>query len=327
MQRKTPKFGASFGLGLAALGRPGYINLGHKHDMEGRKKEAQLENHTHEMLDKAWALGIRHFDAARSYGKAEQFLGSWLKAHPERRRSLLLSSKWGYTYTANWRVKVEVHEVKEHTLANLRKQWPESCHALGCKPDIYQIHSATLDTGVLDNTGVLDELARIKGQGVKIGFSTSGPRQSEIIRKALQVQHQGQHLFGAVQATFNLLETSAGDALREAHSQGLTVIVKEAVANGRLTSRALKGQVSENLQGMAGQARLQQVGLDALALAFVARQPFADRVLSGASTYSQLRQNMDAKKVFWDGDMEMLAHAMAEIPTEYWEKRKQLPWN
>ena len=53
MQKKSDKKGAAFGLGLAALGRPGYINLGHKHDLEGRKKEAQLEGHTHEMLDKA----------------------------------------------------------------------------------------------------------------------------------------------------------------------------------------------------------------------------------------------------------------------------------
>ena len=42
-------------------------------------------------------------------------------------------------------------------------------------------------------------------------------------------------LFDAVQATWNLLEPSATDALTRAHAAGLTVIVKEAVANGRLT--------------------------------------------------------------------------------------------
>ena len=36
------------------------------------------------------------------------------------------------------------------------------------------------------------------------------------------------------QATFNLLDQSAGPALQRAHEAGLFVIIKEAVANGRL---------------------------------------------------------------------------------------------
>jgi aryl-alcohol dehydrogenase-like predicted oxidoreductase len=47
----------------------------------------------------------------------------------------------------------------------------------------------------------------------------------------------GVRLFDAVQATWNLLEPSAGPALAEAHAAGLGVIVKEALANGRLTDR------------------------------------------------------------------------------------------
>ena len=59
------------GLGLAAVGRPGYINLGRDEDLgEDRSVEA-LRNHTHELLDAAYAQGVRYFDAARSYGRAE----------------------------------------------------------------------------------------------------------------------------------------------------------------------------------------------------------------------------------------------------------------
>ena len=68
------------GLGLAALGRPGYINLGHSDDMGGDTSVAAMGAHTHTVLDAAWAAGIRYFDAARSYGKAEQFLASWVMA-------------------------------------------------------------------------------------------------------------------------------------------------------------------------------------------------------------------------------------------------------
>ncbi|MFW6021391.1 MAG: aldo/keto reductase, partial [Guyparkeria sp.] len=102
------------GLGLAALGRPGYINLGHGQDMpDGRDVEA-MRAHCHAMLDAAWQLGVRYVDAARSYGRAEDFLGDWLAGRPEGKRPTV-GSKWGYTYTAGWRVEADVHEVKEHS--------------------------------------------------------------------------------------------------------------------------------------------------------------------------------------------------------------------
>src|SRR5215207_8243684 len=69
----------AIGLGLAALGRPGYITLGHADDLQGDYSVATMQAHTHAMLDHAWAAGIRYFDAARSYGRAEEFLGSWLR--------------------------------------------------------------------------------------------------------------------------------------------------------------------------------------------------------------------------------------------------------
>jgi aryl-alcohol dehydrogenase-like predicted oxidoreductase len=66
------------GLGLAALGRPAYINLGHVEDMGGDTRVDVMEARAHTVLDAAYAAGIRYFDAARSYGRAEDFLGSWL---------------------------------------------------------------------------------------------------------------------------------------------------------------------------------------------------------------------------------------------------------
>ena len=47
----------------------------------------------------------------------------------------------------------------------------------------------------------------------------------------------GVNPFQSVQATWNLLERSAGPALADAHAAGWGVIVKEALANGRLAER------------------------------------------------------------------------------------------
>src|SRR5262245_58972668 len=195
------------GLGLAALGRPGYINLGHAGDLASDYDVAAMEAHCHAVLDIAWQSGVRYFDAARSYGRAEAFLASWLAARGIAPGDVTVGSKWGYTYTAGWRVEAEKHEVKDHSLAVLRRQWKESRELLGPHLDLYQIHSATLDSGVLDNADVLAELARLKEQGVRIGLTLTGPRQADTLRKALDSTIG---LFDSVQATWNLLEPSAG---------------------------------------------------------------------------------------------------------------------
>jgi aryl-alcohol dehydrogenase-like predicted oxidoreductase len=164
------------GLGLAALGRPGYINLGHAQDLERTYDVAAMEAHAHFVLNAAWAAGIRYFDAARSYGRAEEFLASWLKARKISPDQVTVGSKWGYTYTAGWKVEADKHEVKDHSLAVLRRQLDESRGLLGAQLDLYQIHSATLESGVLTDRAVLEELARLRDRGLAIGLTLSGPR-------------------------------------------------------------------------------------------------------------------------------------------------------
>lgn len=54
-----------------------------------------MEAHDPELLDMAWALGIRYFDTADCYkkGKSEKDIGKWLARHPERRKDLFLVTK------------------------------------------------------------------------------------------------------------------------------------------------------------------------------------------------------------------------------------------
>ena len=195
------------GLGLAALGRPGYINLGHADDLQRNYDVEAMEQHAYEVLDEAWALGIRYFDAARSYGRAENFLVSWLASRKINPQSVTIGSKWGYTYTADWQITAEHHEIKEHSLPVLNRQIDESCGLLGSQLDLYQIHSATLESGVLDNLPVLSRLAELRDGGLAIGLSMSGPAQSEILLRAMEIEFGGKPLFSAVQATWNLLAT------------------------------------------------------------------------------------------------------------------------
>src|SRR4051794_20835307 len=104
-----PLAGASrIGLGLAAVGRPAYINLGRASDLPAERTVEAMRARAHELLDSAYAAGVRYFDVARSYGRAEEFLAQWLdKQQPE---GVVIGSKWGYTYTAGWRLDAEVNE-------------------------------------------------------------------------------------------------------------------------------------------------------------------------------------------------------------------------
>jgi aryl-alcohol dehydrogenase-like predicted oxidoreductase len=315
------------GLGLAALGRPGYINLGHATDLRSDFDIAAMEARAHAVLDAAWAAGIRYFDAARSYGRAETFLASWLQSRQILPGTVTVGSKWGYTYTADWKVRADKHEVKDHSLATLRRQSRESKEVLGPHLSLYQIHSATLESGVLENGEVLNELARLSADGLNIGLTVTGPRQAEILRRTLDVAVNGQRLFNCVQATWNLLEQSAGSALKEAHDAGLGVIIKEALANGRLTERNDDQSFARKCRMLTTAAVRLDTRLDALALAAVLAQPWADVVLSSAANVDQLNSNVAAQDLQWDKDASHLLDALIESPTEYWKTRAGLAWN
>lgn len=321
------------GLGLAALGRPGYINLGHAQDLGHARDTSEnydvdaMQAHAHEVLDAAWEAGIRYFDAARSYGRAEQFLGSWLQSRDIAPQDVTVGSKWGYTYTAGWQVDADVHEVKEHSLEVLQRQIQESRALLGERLDLYQIHSATLKSGVLENKPVLDELARLRENGLHIGLTLSGERQSETLERALDVRHNGSCLFHTVQATWNLLETSAGPALQAARDEGLGVIVKEALANGRLTPRNDNPAFAPKMRQLRAAAQELQTTVDALALAAVMAQSWAGVVLSGAANVEHLRANVRAVDVYLESGLLTELDSLAESPAVYWQTRSNLDWN
>lgn len=315
------------GLGLAALGRPGYINLGHADDLDETYDMQAMESHTHTVLDAAWEAGVRYFDAARSYGHAEQFLASWLARRGIDPQEVTVGSKWGYTYTAGWQVDAEVHEVKEHSLPVLQRQIGESRELLAGYLDLYQIHSATLNSGVLENQDVLDELARLREGGLHVGLTLSGEKQADTLRRALEVRYEGRCLFQSVQATWNLLERSAGAALQEAHRQGLGIIVKEALANGRLTPRNDTPSFAPKMRLLRATAAKLETTVDALALAAVLAQPWVDVVLSGAATVEHVRSNARAVDLRLDDSVLTELDWLVEEPDTYWQTRSNLEWN
>jgi aryl-alcohol dehydrogenase-like predicted oxidoreductase len=304
---------SSLGLGLAALGRPGYLNLGHGRDLGADRSVEALRARAFEVLDAALERDLRHFDVARSYGRGEEFLGAWLRSREPG--GVTVSSKWGYVYTADWTVDGDPPEVKHHDVETFRRQLGETHAELGGWLDLYAIHSATPDTGVLEDAAVREALAGLREAGVRIGLSVSGTSQRETVERALELGG-----FDAVQATWNLHERSVGPALAAAAAAGLAVYVKEALANGRLAGRA----GAPELTAAAGELSTTP---DALALAAVLAQPWAGVVLSGAATVETLASNLAARDLTWTAELEERLAPLREDPAEYWDRRSALPWN
>ena len=300
------------GLGLAALGRPAYITGGRGGDLPDRSV-AGLRAQSHTVLDAAYAAGIRYVDAARSYGRAEEFLGGWLAArdHPD----VVVGTKWGYRYVGDWRLDADRHEIKEHSLAMFTAQLAESRALLGDRIALYQVHSLTADSGLFEDRELLSALAQLRAGGVQVGLSASGPGQADTIRQALPLTVDGLPLFGAAQVTWNLLEPSVGPAAAEAASAGWAILIKESVANGRL---APGGDVAGHLAGLAAEYGVSE---DAIAIAAALANQWATVVLSGAVTPGQLHANLAAIDVRHLPPLEL-----AEPPAAYWAARSARAW-
>ena len=317
------------GLGLAAVGRPGYINLGRDRDLPAARTPEALSQRAAELLDAALAAGVRYVDAARSYGRAEEFLSCWLAARGVGRDALTVGSKWGYRYTADWKVDAAVHEEKELSLARFHTQLAETRALLGDRLDLYHIHSATAESGCLADAVLLRALVESRRSGAcrAVGLTLSGPGSARTLELSLAARADGERVFDVVQATFNCLEPSLAGPLAAARASGLGVVVKEAFANGRLTDGNRRPEDARLVQALRAAAAARSCSVDQLVLAFVLAQPFVDVVLSGAATVAQLRSHAGAFAVQLDDRARAVLGTLAETPEEYWATRARLPWS
>lgn len=300
------------GLGLAAVARPAYITSGRER-LGATRTVDDLRARTRELLDAAYAAGVRYVDVARSYGRAEEFLAGWLADHPEI-DDVEVGSKWGYRYVGGWRVDADVHEIKDHSLSAFTEQVALTRELLGARLDVYHVHSATPETGVLDDAAVHRAMASLRDAGVRVWISTSGPAQADTIRRGLDVRVDGEPLFTSFQSTWNPLDPSAGPALADAASTGARVILKEVFANGRLAPGPDADPSAAALADRAG------VPLDRLAVAAALANPWAWRVLLGPVDTEQLASNLTPADSI-DG-----LDALREPPEQYWATRGARAW-
>jgi len=311
------------GFGTAAIGRPLYINI--RNQTPAAFDLASFRNNAFKILDSAYEQGIRYFDTAPGYGLAEQVLIEWVKNKKDE--SIEVATKWGYYYVADFNPNAITHEVKDHSIERLIKQWDVSKELLPFLSTL-QIHSATFETGVLENESVLQKLAEIKSKHkIHIGITTTGDNQVDVLKKAIDIKVDGSPLFDVYQITYNIFDQSLLEVLSLIKESNSRIIIKEALANGRVLPNDQYPEYIELYKALGSMADKYAVGVDALALQFCIQTINPFMVLSGASSTAQIRQNLEANKFeLSKEDLNQLLSFKRDAK-DYWSERKQLQWN
>ncbi len=312
------------GLGTAAIGRPHYINIRQEKTNESFDL-ASFKAKGKEVLESAYQQGIRYFDTAPGYGIAEEILLEWLQGKSDN--EIEIATKWGYTYTANFDINAKLHEIKDHGIEKLIEQW-EVSKAFLPNLSTYQIHSATFETGVLENETVLAKLFELKKKhGIRIGLTTTSDNQVDVLKKALDIKKEGKLLFDVFQVTYNILDQSLATIINTLKEENCRVVIKEALANGRVFPNEKLPHYKGMYEVLKGLASKYNVGIDAIALQFCTQtiNPFI--VLSGGSNEQQIGENLKTNSIeLEEREIETLKGFGVNVQ-EYWLERKGLEWN
>src|SRR5207247_5152051 len=126
-------------------------------------------------------------------GRTAEFLAPWLGERAAGPPPFTIGSKRGYRYAADWRLAAPVHEEKELSLARFTQQLAETRALLGAHLDLYQIHSATAESGCLEDAALLRALVEGRRAGAyrAVGLTLSGPASARALALALAARGHG----------------------------------------------------------------------------------------------------------------------------------------
>jgi len=262
------------------------------------------------ILRRAFDLGITHFDLANNYGppygSAEINFGRIFEEDfRPYRDELVISTKAGYDMWpgpyGEWGSRKYVLGSLEQSLRRMRLDYV----------DIFYSHRFDPETPLEETMGALDAAVRA-GKARYVGISSYSPRRTEEAAKLLS--ELGTPLL-IHQPSYSMLNRWIEEELLDVLGrEGVGAIVFSPLAQGLLTDRYLNGvpedsrvkrgnylsaeMISEeNLQRVRALNELAQgrgQTLAQLAVAWVLRDERITSALLGASSVSQLEQNVDA---------------------------------
>ena len=231
------------------------------------------------MVAYAREYGINYFDTAWAYhgGESEVIIGKILKQYP--RESFYLATKFpGYDLSN----MDKVEEIFEEQLRRCRVEYF----------DFYLFHNVceiNIDAYLDEQYGIFEYLIKQKKAGrIKhLGFSAHG--SYEVMKQFLE--SYGEHMeFGQIQ--LNYVDWSFQDAKSKVallNEYNIPVWVMEPMRGGKLAS--LSDEDSNRLKSLRPNERI-----PAWAFRFLQSIPSVTMVLTGASDFNQLQENLETFK-------------------------------
>ncbi|MFD7711536.1 aldo/keto reductase [Streptomyces sp. NPDC059786] len=279
----------------------------------------------HEVLEEAWAGGIRSYDTAPHYGLglSERRLGAFLREKP--RDAYRLSTKVGRLIVPNTGRRAGTDEANgfvvpddharhwDPSLAGVRRSLDESLERLGLDrvdtlflhdPDVYG-----LDEGL--RLG-LPALARLREAGLvqEIGVGVNS------VEAAVRAVREGDIDVVMIAGRYTLLEQpAAAELLPLCAKRGVRVLAVAVFNSGLLASDnpaaahynygAVPPELVERTERLRQVCARFEVALPTAAIQYPLLHPAVDQVVVGTARTSSLRANLE--------------HMGADIPGELWE--------
>jgi len=263
------------------------------------------------MARRAFDMGVTHFDLANNYGpppgSAEENFGLLMRQDfRPYRDELIISTKAGYDM---WPGPYGEWGSRKYLLASL----DQSLKRMGLDyVDIFYSHRPDPETPMEETMSALDAAVR-QGKALYVGISSYSPEQTQ---EAAQILHQMGTPCLIHQPSYSMFNRWVENGLLDVLDQeGIGAIAFSPLAQGQLTDRYLNGiptgaratktervwltpeDVKRNLgkiQKLNDLAQNRGQKLSQMAIAWVLRKPQITSALIGASSVSQLDDNLAA---------------------------------
>jgi aryl-alcohol dehydrogenase-like predicted oxidoreductase len=295
--------------------------------------EQNTESEAHAQLDYATEVGVNFIDTAEmypvppkgeTYGRTEEYIGTWLQQHGNRSRVILASKVAGpardLAYLRNGKARLDranIEAALDGSLKRLRTDYL----------DLYQLHWPDRKTNTFGKLGYrhdpadepipIEETLQALGDMVRagkvrhIGLSNETPWGAMRFLQAARELNLPRAV--SVQNPYSLLNRSFEIGLAEiSHREGLGLLAYSPLGFGVLSGKYLGGNQPhgarltlydrfQRYRGRRGQAATaayvslaRSQGLDPaqMALAYAVSRPFVTSVIIGATSLDQLASNL-----------------------------------
>lgn len=305
----------------------GMPRLGYGAANVGNLFREMSDDQAHEVLDAAWASGIRYFDTAPHYGLglSEQRLGAFLATKP--RDEFVISTKVGRLLrpnpdhaggldTANdFHVPDALRREWDFTEAGIRASVEESLERMGLdRIDILFLHDPERNDLDLAIASAFPAMEQVRADGIVDAIGVGAMTADALSRSVREADLDLIMIAGR----YTLLEQPAAEDVLPACRERGTGVVAASVFNSGLLAKAepsrdgryeyggVPDALWDRLQRIVAVCRNHDVLLPAAAVQFPLQDSVTKSVVVGSSRAEQIRQNAEL--------------AAMQIPAAFWSE-------